>query len=197
MSGFELSVPFLVRMAKTIEQVRYFKIETPGTADKLRALIVAGGKIMEGPFDDEEAITLMTDLNAGATGTMSSALLPGLKLVVELHHAGQLEDAAMHYARILPLINFENRQCGLRACKMAMKEGGAIKLDHVRHPLPQLRSETRVQLFELASALDLVVFNGCYGWLKPHTFLLMTTSTFCLLGLPEGGMVIFYGVAGE
>ena len=78
LSGFELSVPFLVRMAKAIEQVRYFKIETPGTADKLRALIVAGGKIMEGLFDGEEAITLMTGLNAGATGTMSSALLPDL-----------------------------------------------------------------------------------------------------------------------
>ena len=34
---------------------------------------------MEGPFDGEEAIALMTNLNAGATGAMSSALLPGLK----------------------------------------------------------------------------------------------------------------------
>ena len=140
LSGVELSVPFLVRMAKSVEQVRYFKIETNGTADKLRALIVAGGKIIEGPFDGEESITLMADLNAGATGTMSSALLPDLiKTVVELHRVGQLEDAAKHYGRILPLINFENRQCGLRACKVAMKEGGVIKSDYVRHPLPQLR----------------------------------------------------------
>ena len=53
--------------------VRYFKIEVPGTANKLRALIEAGGDAVVGPFDGEEAITLMADLDAGATGTMTSA----------------------------------------------------------------------------------------------------------------------------
>jgi 2-keto-3-deoxy-L-arabinonate dehydratase len=39
LSGVQLSVPFLARLAREIPQVEYFKIETPGTADKLRALI--------------------------------------------------------------------------------------------------------------------------------------------------------------
>jgi 2-keto-3-deoxy-L-arabinonate dehydratase len=43
MSGVALSVPFLARMARGIEQVKLFKIETPQTAAKLRALIEAGG----------------------------------------------------------------------------------------------------------------------------------------------------------
>ena len=47
-------------------------------AAKLRALIEAGGEAIEGPFDGEESITLMADLDAGATGTMPSALLPDL-----------------------------------------------------------------------------------------------------------------------
>ena len=34
-----LSIPFLVRMAREIEEVRLFKIECPGAAAKLRALI--------------------------------------------------------------------------------------------------------------------------------------------------------------
>jgi dihydrodipicolinate synthase/N-acetylneuraminate lyase len=107
-----LSVPFLVKMAREIERVSYFKIETPMAAAKLRALIAAGGEAIVGPFDGEEAITLMADLNAGATGTMSSALLPDLiKPVVEHHRDGERQAAADAYARILPLINFENRQC--------------------------------------------------------------------------------------
>ena len=78
LSGVTLSVPFLVRLAREVPTVRYFKIEVPGAAAKLRSLIGAGGDAIEGPFDGEESITLMADLDAGATGTMPSALLPDL-----------------------------------------------------------------------------------------------------------------------
>ena len=116
LSGVELSVPFLARLAKEIAGVAYFKIETQQAAAKLRALIRAGGEAIEGPFDGEEAIALMADLDAGATGTMPSALLPDLlKPVVDAHREGRREEAAAAYARVLPLINYENRQCGLRA----------------------------------------------------------------------------------
>lgn len=151
LSGVQLSVPFLVRLAREIPQVSYFKIETPMAAAKLRALIEAGGESIVGPFDGEESITLMADLNAGATGTMCSALLPDLiRPVVQAHTAGDRKRAAALYAEILPLINFENRQCGLRACKTVMQEGGVIKSDLVRHPLPQLHPATRRELLELA-----------------------------------------------
>lgn len=152
LAGVNLSVPFLARMAKELENVSYFKIEMPQTAEKLRALIAAGSAAIEGPFDGEEAITLMADLDAGATGTMSSALLPDLiKPVVEAHAAGDRAKAAGLYAAILPLINFENRQCGLRACKTVMMEGGVIRSDHVRHPLTPLPKATREGLLELAT----------------------------------------------
>ena len=39
------------------------------------------------------------------------------------------------YARWLPLINYENRQCGLQAAKILMQEGGVIGSEAVRHPL--------------------------------------------------------------
>jgi 4-hydroxy-tetrahydrodipicolinate synthase len=160
LSGVELSVPFLARLAREIDGVAYFKIETPQAAGKLRALIEAGGEAIEGPFDGEEAITLMADLNAGATGTMSSALIPELiKPVLANHAAGRGQEAEAQYARILPLINFENRQCGLRACKTVMMEGGVIGSDHVRHPLPALHPATRAELLELARALDPVALR--------------------------------------
>ena len=88
LSGVNLSVPFLVRLAREVPSVRYFKIEMPGTAAKLRGLIDAGGDVIAGPFDGEESITLMADLDAGATGTMPSALLPDLIKPV-LQHYGQ------------------------------------------------------------------------------------------------------------
>jgi 4-hydroxy-tetrahydrodipicolinate synthase len=155
LAGVPLSVPFLVTLARRVPTVRYFKIEVPGAAAKLRGLIEAGGDVIEGPFDGEEAITLMADLDAGATGTMSSALLPDLiKPVLEHHRAGDRKAAAAAYARILPLINYENRQCGLRAAKTVMMEGGVIKSDAVRHPLEALHPATRAGLLELARDLE-------------------------------------------
>jgi len=155
LSGVQLSIPFLVRLAREVPLVRYFKIEMPGTAAKLRALIGAGGDAIVGPFDGEESITLMADLDAGATGTMPSALMPDLiKPVLQHHAAGRRAEAAAGYARILPLINYENRQCGLRATKTVMKEGGVIKSDAVRHPLEPLHPATRAGLLELAADLS-------------------------------------------
>ena len=160
LSGVELGVPFLARLAREIDAVAYFKIETPQTAAKLRALIAAGGDAIEGPFDGEEAITLLADLDAGATGTMPSALVPDLlKPIVEAHRDGRREEAAAAYARVLPLINFENRQGGLRACKAVMQAGGVIRSDHVRAPLGPLAPEVRAGLMELARPLDPVALR--------------------------------------
>jgi 2-keto-3-deoxy-L-arabinonate dehydratase len=155
LSGVTLSVPLLARLARDIPLVSYFKIEMPGTALKLRRLIEAGGKAIVGPFDGEESITLMADLDAGATGTMPSALLPDLiKPVLTLHRAGKRDEAAAAYAGILPLINYENRQCGLRATKTVMMEGGVIKSDAVRHPLEALDAGSRTGLLELARSVN-------------------------------------------
>ena len=91
---------------------------------------------------------------------MTSALLPDLvKPVVEAHRNGDHQRAAVLYAGILPLINYENRQCGLRACKTIMKEGGVIESDHVRHPTPQLDAATREGLLQLARQYDLVALR--------------------------------------
>jgi 2-keto-3-deoxy-L-arabinonate dehydratase len=151
LSGVNLSISLLVRLAREVPAVRYFKIETPGTAAKLRSLIAAGGDAIAGPFDGEESITLMADLDAGATGTMSSALLPDLIKPVLTHYFSERRAEAAHqYARILPLINFENRQCGLRATKVVMAAGGVIRSDAVRHPLDPLHPATREGLLELA-----------------------------------------------
>ncbi len=150
LSGVELMVPLLVKMANEIEMLKLFKIECPQAAAKLRALVSEGGKAIEGPFDGEEAITLLADLDAGASGTMTSALIPDLiKPVVTAHLAGDRPSAVTQYARVLPVVNHENRQCGFRAAKAAMVEGGVIASDFCRHPIPPLHPQTREALLEL------------------------------------------------
>src|ERR1700692_3700802 len=126
-AGTPMSAAFLARMARELENVCYFKIETPQAAAKLRELIGLGGEAIEGPWDGEEAITLMADLDAGATGSMTGGGFPdGIGPIVHAHLAGRREEAMQRYERWLPLINYENRQCGLLAAKALMREGGVI-----------------------------------------------------------------------
>lgn len=160
LSGVDLPVPLLVRMACEIEMLKLFKIECPQAAAKLRALIAEGGDAIEGPFDGEEAITLFADLDAGATGTMTSAMIPDLiGPIVRDFLAGRREEALAGYARVLPAVNHENRQCGFRAAKAAMVEGGVIASEFCRHPVPPLHPATRTMLMELLRPLDPVVLK--------------------------------------
>lgn len=159
-AGTPLSAPFLARMAREIANVSYFKIEVPQAAAKLREVIALGGDAIIGPWDGEEAITLLADLDAGATGAMTGGGYPdGVRQITDPYFAGDRDTAVAAYARWLPLINHENRQCGLAACKALMQEGGVIACDAVRHPLPPLHPAARAELIAIARRLDAMVLR--------------------------------------
>ena len=160
LSGVTLSVDLLARMAKELANVTYFKIECPFAADKLAALIEAAGEHIDGPFDGEEAVTLLADLDAGATGTMTSALFPEMiRPIVIDYRAGNHAAALAQWQKCLPLINHENRQCGLSAAKILMKEGGVIGSAAVRHPLELPHPAAQAGLIELARERDAMVLR--------------------------------------
>jgi dihydrodipicolinate synthase/N-acetylneuraminate lyase len=147
-------------MAKEIRNVAYFKIETPGAASKLRELIRLGGDAIEGPWDGEEAITLLPDLEAGATGAMTGGGYPdGIRRIMDAWTAGKREEAVAEYTRWLPLINYENRQGGILTAKALMKEGGIIASEAPRHPFPAMHPAVRAGLLETARRLDPLVLR--------------------------------------
>ena len=151
MSTTALSVGLLARLAHDFDNLRYVKVEVPRAADKLRALAAAAGDDLPGLFDGEEAVTLLPDLIAGSVGTMSSALVPDrLGIAVRAYLAGDRAAAQAEYEDLLPLIHFENRQCGLVATKVAMAEGGIIGSSRTRAPIAGLPTETVTELLDLA-----------------------------------------------
>jgi len=159
-AGTPLSPAFLAWMAREIEHVTYFKIETAGAASKLRELIRLGGEAIEGPWDGEEAITLLPDLDAGATGAMTGGGYPdGIRTIVDAYVAGRREEAVAAYAKWLPLINYENRQGGILTAKALMKAGGIIACEAPRHPFPEMHPAVREGLLEQAKRLDPLVLR--------------------------------------
>ncbi|MDJ0951939.1 MAG: dihydrodipicolinate synthase family protein [Alphaproteobacteria bacterium] len=160
LSGVTLSVDLLARLARDLEHLAYFKIECPFAADKIAALLEAAGDHIAGPFDGEEGVTLLADLDAGATGSMTSAMLPEhIRPILIQHRAGDLDGALAQWRKCLPLINHENRQCGLRATKTVFAAGGVIRSDHVRHPLQPLSERTKARLLQLARELDVLALR--------------------------------------
>ncbi|MEP2781291.1 MAG: dihydrodipicolinate synthase family protein [Pseudoruegeria sp.] len=160
LSGVDLPVPLLVKMATELEMVKLFKIECPRAANKLRDLIALGGDAIEAPFDGEEAITLLADLDAGATGSMTSGMIVDqIKPVLTHFHAGRMDEATAAYGRVAMAINHENRQCGWQSCKAAMVEGGVIKSDFCRHPIAPLHADIRTRLISLLKPLDPLILN--------------------------------------
>jgi 2-keto-3-deoxy-L-arabinonate dehydratase len=160
LSATPLPVTLLVDLVKQVPQVRYAKIEVPQAADKLHALVSELGALLPGPFDGEESVTLIPDLDAGAKGTMPSSMVPAeLGQIVRAYRSGDRPAAVRAWEELLPLIHFENRQCGLRAQKILLREGGIIASDRTRAPLSPMSPRTRHGLIELASARDLLIMR--------------------------------------
>ncbi len=160
MAGTPLPVALLARLAREVPAARYFKLENDAPPDKLRELIRMGGDAVEGPWDGEESLTLIPDLEAGATGTMPGATCPeALVEVWETWHAGDRDTAVARFERLLPIISHENRLAGILAAKVVLKSGGIIASDAGRHPLPRLSRATSTRLVELARRLDLLALR--------------------------------------
>ena len=159
-SGVELPVDFLAQLVQECTNLRYFKIECPRAASKIRRLLQLAGEHLEGVFDGEEGITLMADLDAGATGTMPSALVPDLLTdVLRLYAEGNWQDAAALYERLLPLLNFENKLGGIQPAKIALYEGGIIADDRLRASLRPLEPEFRTMLMNLVRRLNPLILR--------------------------------------
>ena len=160
LSSTPLPPGLLIDLVRQVPQVQYAKIEVPQAADKLHLLIGALGDHLPGPFDGEESVTLIPDLDAGATGTMPSSTVPAeLGQIVRRYRAGDRPGAVSAWEALLPLIHFENRQCGLRAQKILLAEGGIIACERTRAPLGPVSPRTRRGLIELAARHDLLIMR--------------------------------------
>ena len=160
LSPTPLPVSLLIDLVNRVPRVQYAKVEVPQAADKLHALVRALGEDLPGPFDGEESVTLIPDLDAGATGTMPSSMVPAeLGHIFRRYRSGDRAGAMSAWENLLPLIHFENRQCGLRAQKILLAEGGIIASDRTRAPFGPVSPRTRRGLIELAVRRDPLILR--------------------------------------
>lgn len=159
MSPTLLTPEVMARLAREIDLVQYVKVETARAASKLRTLKQIAPEL-PGLFDGEEAVTLIPDLEAGAIGCMSSAMLPReLGAIISDFAAGRRDEAERAWEALLPLIQFENRQLAQAATKVLMAEGGIIGSDTMRRPFAATHPNDRAKLVEMARKRDAFILN--------------------------------------
>jgi len=157
LSTTRMSVQTVAALARELPTLRYAKIETPQTAAKIRAIKAAAGPNLPGLFDGEEAVTLIPDFEAGAVGTMTSSLLPEkIGRAARIFLAGDRAGATQLWEDVLPLIQFENRQCGLRAMKEVLHVGGVLASPRTRSPIEPMDEHTRRGLLDLARRKEIL-----------------------------------------
>ena len=114
----------LIDIFSIVHQLKCVKIESQKADTKIKKIIKIAQKSIDGPFGGKEGINLINELDAGASGCMSSALLPELiRPAIISYLNGNLIKAKNMFKTIFPLIEYENRHCGFRAAKVIMKEG--------------------------------------------------------------------------
>ena len=91
---------------------------------------------------------------------MPSASVPDvLSEVDRAYQAGDRDRAVARWEEYLPLIHFENRQCGLRAAKVLLHDGGIITSEATRRPFGPLPKPARDGLLELARRRDPLILR--------------------------------------
>ncbi|HKX19738.1 MAG TPA: dihydrodipicolinate synthase family protein [bacterium] len=136
LSGITMPAPFLVDLARTIERLGYFKVESNRAPAKIGAMARLGGDAIRGLFGGTAGVVFLEELDQGATGTMPSSLLPEVFVrVFTAYRQGDRTRAAELMARCARLIAFEIHLGGQRAVKEALALQGIIQSTVVRGPI--------------------------------------------------------------
>lgn len=154
----ELPVEALAEIAERAPTVRYYKIEGPGSADKmkrLRPLLQPG----TGMFGGGGGITALSELRNGAAG-----LIPGVgfnEIFIAAWRKWTGGDAQAAAAimqngdRLVKAVSGSGHEMSLHLRKHLMKRAGAIHSARVRRPTVAFDENSLPDFFRIVDALDL------------------------------------------
>lgn len=136
LSGITMPAGFLVELARTVERLGYFKVESNRAPAKIGLLRRLGGDSLRGLFGGTAGVLFLEELDQGAAGTMPSSLLPEVFVrVFTAYREGDRRRAAELMTRHLRLVTFEIHLGGQRAVKEVLAVRGIIRSTFVRGPI--------------------------------------------------------------
>ena len=154
----ELPVAALAEIAERAPSVKYFKIEGPGSADKMKDLapLLQPEKKM---FGGGGGITALSELRNGAAG-----LIPGVgfnEIFIDAWHkwtSGDTDSAASIIKKadkLVKAVSGSGHETSLHLRKHLMKRAGAISSAYVRRPTVAFDEGVLPDFFKIVDELEL------------------------------------------
>jgi 4-hydroxy-tetrahydrodipicolinate synthase len=154
----QLSIENLAQIARRAPNVRYFKIEGPGSAERIRGLRLQVSDQVA-LFGGVGGIALRDELEAGAAG-----LLPGVGFnefftaVWSAWEAGQRDEVEHILRQAQPLVeavSSRGHEFSLHARKYLLQRAGIIQTAYVRRPSVPVNTSQLAAIGQLADSLNL------------------------------------------
>ena len=157
-SGVWLSVPTILRLVETYDQIQVLKEEDLPSIHKIARLREADGRriaILTG----NNGMYLPLELDRGADGPMSGFSYPEMLAgVYALHASGRVEEAYDLFDRYLPLLSYEAQGAwGVAARKEVLRRRGAMRHATMRAPGPRLTPQDLADLDRLVRRVERAV----------------------------------------
>ncbi len=158
-SATGLDAPYLAEIADRAPNVQYFKIEGPGSPERIAALAPLVDRERVIMFGGGGGITLLDELKAGASG-----LIPGVgynEYFMEAWAAweqGQHDEVERIIGTVQPLVSAisgPGHEFSLHARKYLMQRAGYIDSAYVRRPTVPVTEAQLAEVGALADALTL------------------------------------------
>jgi 4-hydroxy-tetrahydrodipicolinate synthase len=157
-SHCQLPTDALAQIARYAPSVRYFKIEGPGSARRIRALRERAG---EGAvlFGGVGGITIREELESGASG-----LLPGVGFneffrdawsAWQVNDAERVDNILRQAAPLVEAVSGHGHEFSLHARKRLFHDAGLIASPYVRRPTVFPDESSLYQVIHLVATLDL------------------------------------------
>lgn len=158
LSGITMPAGFLVELARGVERLGYFKVESNRAPAKIGVMRRLGGDSIRGLFGGTAGVMFLEELDQGAAGTMPSSLLPEVFVrVFTAYREGDRRRAAEVMTRHMRLVAFEIQLGGQRAVKEILAVRGIIRSTFVRGPIRDAWDEhTMRSLHELIDEAGLL-----------------------------------------
>ncbi|MEO7189688.1 MAG: dihydrodipicolinate synthase family protein [Vicinamibacterales bacterium] len=148
MCGFSMEAGLLVRIAREIPAARTIKLDDAPTPAKTARILAAAGDMHVDVLGGLGGLFLLEDLMAGSAGVMSGFTHPEVLVeILRLFRAGDTDQAADLFYRIVPLMRFEFQEVlGIAIRKEVFRRRGALSDASTRAPGAVLDEGTRAGL---------------------------------------------------